>query len=260
MNPTLEVLLTPAEWRALSADDLMGTTCVVVDVLRATSAFVTALAHGAEAVVPVASIAEALEWRAKRPDALLAGEREGTRIGAALTGGVEFDLGNSPREFTPERVAGRLIVSTTTNGTGALRACARAARVFIGSWLNFSATVSALMSALNHAPAPKRICVVCAGTGEGAALEDTLLAGALGEALAGAVAGLELEDSAEIARAAFAGVRDSLPAAVCRARNARRLLARPELRDDVAFCLQRDRFPIVAVLDAAGRVRRPAER
>lgn len=258
MNAALEVLFRPGEWRALSPDTLAGATCVVVDVLRATSAFVAALAHGAEGIVPAATLAEALAWRAKRPDALLAGEREGWRIGAALTGGVEFDLGNSPREFTPERVAGRILVSTTTNGTGALRACSGAARVFLGSWLNFSATVSAVASALAGAAASGRVWIVCAGTGEGAALEDTLLAGALCEALAQAVAGLEFEDSAEIARAAYAGVRDDLPRAVCRARNARRLLARPELREDVAFCLQRDRFPVVAGLDAGGWVRRLA--
>ncbi|MCX8089816.1 MAG: 2-phosphosulfolactate phosphatase [Verrucomicrobiae bacterium] len=256
MNPTLEVLFSPAEWRALSAGDLTGTVCVVVDVLRASSAFVTALAHGAEAVVPVASIAEALEQRARRPDVLLAGEREGRRIGAALTGGVEFDLGNSPREFTSERVAGRLIVSTTTNGTGALRACAGASGVLVASWLNVSATVAELEGRFGGLAETARVLVVCAGTGEGAALEDTLLAGALAAALAVALPGLELLDSAEIARAAYAGAREDLVGTVRRARNARRLLAHPELRDDVAFCLQRDRFPIVAGLDAAGWVRR----
>ena len=50
----------------------------------------------------------------------------GVRILAAQTGGVDFDLGNSPREFTPDKVRGRTIASTTTNGTRALRACAQA--------------------------------------------------------------------------------------------------------------------------------------
>ncbi len=100
--------------------------------------------------------------------------------------------------------------------------------------------------------------MVCAGTGEGAALEDTLLAGAICEALAGAVAGLECLDSAEIARVAYAGAREDLLGAVSRARNARRLLARAELREDVSFCLQRDRFGVVAALDRDGRVCRLA--
>ena len=118
MTCEVEVLFTPAEFRVLPDCDLSGTTCVVFDVLRATSTIVTALAAGAAGVLPVEEISEALAWR-RRPDVLLAGERGGQRISAALTGGVEFDLGNSPREFTPERVAGKLIVSTTTNVTRA---------------------------------------------------------------------------------------------------------------------------------------------
>src|SRR5437870_5610701 len=66
--------------------------------------------------------------------------RNGLRIRADLTGSIDFDLGNSPREFTPERVQGRTIVMTTTNGTRALRACAGAQRILVGSFLNLRAT------------------------------------------------------------------------------------------------------------------------
>ena len=85
---TLEVLFTPAEFAALPQRDLRRTVCVVFDILRATSTMVTALANGAAAVLPVAEIAEALAARAHLPDALLAGERDGFRICADLTGGV----------------------------------------------------------------------------------------------------------------------------------------------------------------------------
>jgi phosphosulfolactate phosphohydrolase-like enzyme len=47
-----------------------------------------------------------------------------------------------------------------------------------------------------------------------------------------------------------------LAAAVRKATNARRLLAIPELCDDVAFCLQRDAFPLVARMEADGAIRR----
>src|SRR5215831_257960 len=107
---SVEVLFTPAEFETLRTRDLSNTTCVVFDVLRATSSMVTALANGAEAIMPVSEIAEALEIKRKDPDVLLAGERDGVRIEAALTGGVPFDLGNSPREFTKEKVAGKKIV------------------------------------------------------------------------------------------------------------------------------------------------------
>src|SRR5262245_18652880 len=101
----LEALFSPADFADLKRRDLGGTTCVVFDVFRATSVIVTALANGATAVVPVAEIPEALAVRQKEPQVLLAGERNGIRIPAGLSGGTEFDLGNSPREFTREKVS-----------------------------------------------------------------------------------------------------------------------------------------------------------
>src|SRR3954447_19181894 len=114
---SLEVLFTPADFAGLSKQDLGNTLCVVFDVLRATSTMVTALQNGASGILPVETIAEAVTAHASMPDALLAGERDGVRIDASLTGSVGFNLGNSPREFTPEAVKGRAIVMTTTNGT-----------------------------------------------------------------------------------------------------------------------------------------------
>src|SRR5882757_1875771 len=116
----IETILTPAELPALAHRDLSGTACVVFDILRATSTFVTALHHGAEGIIPVSEISEALTIRQKQPDVLLGGEREGIKIRAA---GIDFDFGNSPREYTKGKVGGKIIVSTTTNGTRAFRAC-----------------------------------------------------------------------------------------------------------------------------------------
>src|SRR5262245_5539783 len=104
MQPKLEVILSPAEFALLQQRDLSQAVCVVFDVLRATTSMITALANGAEAIIPVAEIAEALALRQKNPKLLLAGERDGVRIRAELTGSLDFDLGNSPREFTAEKV------------------------------------------------------------------------------------------------------------------------------------------------------------
>ena len=136
----LDAILSPAELPALAKRDLRDATCVVFDVLRATSTFVTALHHGAKAIVPVSEIAEALAIRRKQPDVLLGGERDGMKISADQTGGIDFDLGNSPREYTPETVRDKTIVSTTTNGTRALRACAGAKTVLAASFLNLTVT------------------------------------------------------------------------------------------------------------------------
>jgi 2-phosphosulfolactate phosphatase len=249
----IEVLFTPAEFRSLHNRDLSDTACVVFDVLRATSTIVTALAAGAAGVLPVGEISEALAWQRRRPDALLAGERGGQRIGAALTGGPEFDLGNSPREFTAARVGGKFIVATTTNGTRALRACAGAAEVVVGSFLNLGATARHL----GKEPRGK-ICIVCAGTGEEAALEDALAAGALCRQLESIGPATYLRDSSAIARGAFLQARHNLADAIGQSRNARQLMKLPEFHDDVAFCARLDAFPLVAKSDANEVVRRLA--
>jgi 2-phosphosulfolactate phosphatase len=247
----IEAILTPAELPALARRDLRGTACVVFDVLRATSTFVTALRNGANAVIPAAEISEALAIRKKQPEVLLGGERDGVKIRAAQTGGTDFDLGNSPREFTPEMVRDRTIVSTTTNGTRALRACVGAQTVLAGSFLNLGATAEFIKKLQ-----PARVLLVCAGTRENRADEDVLAAGALCEILARGDTRPTFSDSAEIARRMWVQAKSDLAAAVRNSENARRLLAIPELRDDVAFCLQRDIFPLIAGMEAHGAIRR----
>ena len=280
----IDCILSPAELPALGGRDLRGTVCVVFDVLRATSTFVTALHNGAKAVIPVAEIAEALALRQKQPGVLLGGERDGVKIRAGQTGGGDFDLGNSPREYMPEMVRGKTIVSTTTNGTRALRACAGAKTVLAASFLNLTATAQFIRQLQ-----PAQILLVCAGTRENMADEDVLAAGALCEildaplapsllgapasrrpvgslkpelagetpALPGTVPRFEgvRNDPAETALDAWRKAKSNLLEAVSAAENARRLLAIPELRDDVAFCLQQDVFDLVATLGRDGAIR-----
>lgn len=242
MTASLEVLFTPAEFQALSSRNLTQTVCVVFDVFRATSTIVTALANGATGIIPVAEIPEALEWRKRQPDVLLAGERDGLRIRANLTGGIDFNLGNSPREFTPARIQSRTIVLSTTNGSRALRACARARAVLAGSFLNLQATADHLIS--NKC---SNVLLVCSGTHNEASYEDVLGAGALAELLNfpnGTIA-----DSARIAMQIYQQNSRDLLRAAEHCRNGRRLLSMPELRDDVPWCLRRDVFPLVARME-----------
>ncbi|HMO66790.1 MAG TPA: 2-phosphosulfolactate phosphatase [Verrucomicrobiota bacterium] len=249
MKP-VEVLFTPADFAALAQRDLADATCVVFDVLRATTSIVTALAAGAASVRPVAGVSEALARRAADPGVLLAGERDGLRIGAALTGGVEFDLGNSPREFTAERVAGRRLVMTTTNGTRALRACAGAALTLAAAFPNLEATAEFLERA-----GPAELLLVGAGTGEAAAWEDALGAGALCDRLA-AGGSWAPGDGALIARRLWRWHRHRLAEALTLGRNGQRLLDHPRLAPDLAACAAVDTLACVARMDADGALRR----
>jgi phosphosulfolactate phosphohydrolase-like enzyme len=240
---TLEALFTPADFNAFQQRNLDDAVCVVFDIFRATSSMITALANGASVIIPVAEIPEALAIRRQDPDVLLAGERDGLRIRAVLTGGIDFDLGNSPREFIREKVAGKAIAITTTNGTRALRACAHAKMVLVGSFLNLRATADFILQIR-----PETLLFVCSGTFEEAAFEDVLGAGALGELLWGSYADAAVSDSALMARQLFQLAQTNLPQTAALSRNGRRLLDRPELKDDVAFCLQRDIFDFAAAM------------
>ena len=243
----LKTTFTPAEFEVLACTDLSQTTCVVFDILRATSSMITALANGAEQILPVATIEEALAAKAEHPEALLCGERDGLRITAAQTGGTEFDLGNSPREYTADVVAGKTLISTTTNGTRALRACANAEHTLVASFLNLAATADHLRAAV-----PENLVLVCSGTYEEAALEDTLAAGALADALWEKYD--ECDDATQTARLLF----NSAPVeeTILQAKNAQRLLSLPDLADDVSFCLQLDSQNFTTVMDRNGMILR----
>jgi len=245
----VEVLFTPAEFAALKERDLSETDCVVIDVLRATSSMATALGNGADGIIPVGEINEALDLRRQNNGILLAGERDGLRIESSLTGEVAFDLGNSPREFVREVVEGKTIAMTTTNGTRALRACAAGRSVVAAAFLNLSASCRYLLQSK-----PVSLIVVCGGTFEEAAYEDILCAGALVERMRWD-RNCNLSDSALAAERVYQSEKGDLLAGLARSRNGRRLLERPDLKEDVTFCAQCDRFDVVARLGSDGLVR-----
>jgi 2-phosphosulfolactate phosphatase len=162
MSRTINVHLLP---ELISPGQLDGAAAVVIDLLRASTTIATALAAGAQCVIPCLDVEEARRVAVSiGPSALLGGERGGLRIDG-------FDLGNSPAEYTRESVGGRTIVFTTTNGTRALAACAGAERVLVGALVNLSAVCRVL------AECP-RVELVCAGTRGEMTREDALAAGA----------------------------------------------------------------------------------
>ena len=227
----LDAALTPADISRLPERDLSRTTCVVFDVLRATSSMITALANGAAEIFPVKTIEEARALKMEMPGALLGGERHGERIEG-------FDLGNNPFEYIA--LAGKRIISTTTNGTIALRACERAGRVLVGALLNLGALRDELARSR-----PAEVLLVCAGTFETFALEDAIAAGLLAAEFPKA----ELSDAATATLATarrFATPLDGLLAA----RNGRALAARG-WRDQIEWCAQVSRFPAIGAMDGA---------
>lgn len=167
---------TFVRWQDVDPASLTGRTVVVIDVLRWSTVVVTALAHGAAWVEAYASASEAearaAELRAEPRDVLLGGER----AMRALPG---FDVGNSPAEYTPERVRGRAVITTTTNGTQAMATARLADEVLVAAFVNVGAVVQALRDDIAQRQPHRGLTLIAAGTAGVEAPEDTACAGAI---------------------------------------------------------------------------------
>ncbi len=230
----------------LGDQDLSGATAVVVDVIRATTSLIEALASGASGVYPTGSTEEAVKLLQSigRDDTLLCGERRGEKIEG-------YDLGNSPSEFRGDAVRGKRLIMNTTNGTRAFLAAEGADRVVAGAFTNLGAVTVAVSQA-------ERLVIICAGASGAFALEDALCAGHLVRRLrAAGTDPLELNDgatAAEVLAAAFPVNLDTLAQT-----RAARLLEGPGLAGDVADCARLDVHRVVPELvDRVLRVRHGA--
>ena len=168
MKPTLSVYALP---RYVEPEELAGGTVVVIDVLRASTTIAYALDAGAKQIIPCLEVADARAVAEQFPadEIILGGEREGLPIEG-------FQLGNSPEEYTPERVGGKTVIFTTTNGTRAMNHARQADEVLIAAFVNASAVVRRLFDR-------ERVHILCAGTDGKIGQDDVLMAGLLVERL-----------------------------------------------------------------------------
>ncbi|HWQ89763.1 MAG TPA: 2-phosphosulfolactate phosphatase [Desulfitobacteriaceae bacterium] len=210
---------------------------VIIDVLRATSTMVTALANGCKAIIPVLTPEEALEKRSLMPGALLGGERQAQ----CLEG---FDFGNSPFDYVPEKVGGRRVIMTTTNGTRAIMASKGAPYIFMASFLNSQSITWAAERKLRENPALEGLVILCAGTNDNFDLPDILCAGMLIEALGTDV---ELNDLGIAARMLYQLNKNSLVETVLQSNHGQRLISLG-YEDDVIYCSTSNILPIVPLL------------
>jgi 2-phosphosulfolactate phosphatase len=235
-----------------------SSVCVVIDVLRATTTLTTLVACGVAQVAVAADVTTARAIKAADREAILLGEIGGLRPS-------DFDLGNSPREISPQVVGGRRAVCHTSNGTAAIRAVATAPVVLLGCLRNSAAVAR---TALFHAHEGDRsILIICSGGAGGRdfALDDTLAAGQIVAALSeeAAIAGqsTELSDAAIASRMlrqsalaegeGIAGIDEPAHTRweqVLRRTSAGQHLARIGLGDDITFCAEIDRETTVPLV------------
>jgi 2-phosphosulfolactate phosphatase len=161
----LETCFSPALYEA---EGHTNSIVVIIDILRASSAICTAFANGAVSIIPVSEVAEARDYKSK--GYLVAAERDGFVLDFA-------DFGNSPFNFTKEKVSGKTIVYSTTNGTGIIKLASSAFMTVIGSFLNIGALTKWLIKQ------DKDVLLLCAGWKNRFNIEDTVCAGAIADIL-----------------------------------------------------------------------------
>lgn len=226
----LDVCLSPA---LISLFDVEDYIVVIIDIFRATSSICYGIENGAEAIIPVAEVEECESYREQGLDYLLAAERNGEVVSG-------FDFGNSPFSYTKEKVAGKTIVLTTTNGTQALHLSRKAKKIVIGSFLNLTSLSSWLKTQQEN------ILLVCAGWKNNFNLEDTLFAGAVVDQLKDH--GFKLDDAAIAADDLFQTGKSDISQYLKKTSHSERL-KKLGIEKDIEFCLQVDLTTAIPVLD-----------
>jgi 2-phosphosulfolactate phosphatase len=229
MKYNVEVCFSPALYDLYHNSE---SVVVVVDILRASSAICTAFMNGARCIIPVGSKEDAFIWKQKGH--LVAAERDGLVLDFA-------DFGNSPYNFTPERVLKNDIVYSTTNGTNAIHRASSAHAVAVGSYLNISAVSEWVKKQ------ERDVIILCAAWKDKFSLEDSLFAGALAAKLMQSGAFTTNCDSTNASLDLWETARTDVYKYILKAAQKTRL-AKNGLDDVIEFCHLQDQTNIVPVL------------
>lgn len=217
---------------------------IVIDVLRATSVITTALKNGAEKVIPVVTVEEALQLKKNlNQNALLGGERKAIKPEG-------FDMGNSPLEYVADKVCGKTVILTTSNGTKAIKSCQNAKDIIIGCFLNAKAVAREVVSRSQALGGDVDIVLLCAGTLGNFSLDDIVCAGAIIERIVKLHQDLEFSDLATVARLLYQSTSDKIYNLISIAKHYK-TLKELGFEKDVDYCLQQDILDIVPIYDKA---------
>ena len=223
---------------ALTQSDVSGRVVAVIDVLRASTSIAAALQNGARAIVPFETSEDAVT-RSKtleRAEVRLAGERKMLPIPG-------FDFGNSPREFTREAVEGKTVLMTTTNGTATITAAQGARDVIVASYVNFSAVMSMLRTALRGGT---DVAIICAGRDRQFALEDAGCAGRYASQTAKRLSNVEVNDAGQACMLIDKKFGENLQRLFEASAHGRALKA-AGFGDDLTVCAAVDSIPVIPI-------------
>lgn len=230
----IELYLTPMP---LAKADLCNKAVVVIDVLRSSTTVCAALRAGARGVIPTDGPGEAGDmWTKVGADmAVLAGERHGVKI-------ENFQLGNSPAEFTREAVGGKFVVMTTTNGTAVYTKTRNASPVICGGLVNASKAAERLSRDIDE------VAIVCTGNEGSFSIEDTVCGGLLIHTLATRYdKKLDLNDAASLALLLYRSNKSAVKRTIEQGEHGR-YLASIGFAGDVEMAAEVDSMPVLPVL------------
>lgn len=226
-----EVYFSPSEVDELS---MRGRNVVIIDVLRATTTICTALRNGAREIIPTPDVVNATKISSNLSSEarLLGGERQGKKIDG-------FDLGNSPAEYTPEKVTGKSIIFSTTNGAGAIYKCRYASTALIASFVNVSAIVQAV------AEIGGTWTILCSGRQGAFSVEDAACAGMIISQVE-ALTDVDIEDAGLTAVILYKNFKKSILGMLKKSMHGKYLIS-IGFEDDLALCAKVDSVPVVPV-------------
>ncbi len=231
----IEVCFTPY---LLPLYDIKNSIVVVIDIFRATTSICYGIENGAQAIIPVATVEECKNY--EDGVCLLAAERDGQVVEG-------FDFGNSPFAYAKDKVKGKTVVLTTTNGTHAIDESKKTAhQVVIGSFLNLDAICDYLKTQ------DKDVFLLCAGWKNKFNLEDTLFAGAVVHQLKDE--DYFLDDSSIAAQDLYLQAKDDLNAYTAKTSHSERL-KKLGIEEDIKFCLNVNITRAIPVLKGDGLVK-----
>ena len=221
----------------ISADDIKESKIknkivVVIDMFRATSVIVTALSNGCKEVIPYLTIEETLEHakKLKREDYILGGERRAVKI-------EDFDLSNSPLEYTEATIKNKTILMTTTNGTKTLTKSILAKRILIGAMINAKAVAEKLININDD------VIIVNAGTNGNFSMDDYICSGYIINEMLNRDKNLELTDIAKTANMIYEANKESL--SYIKEATHYSVMKSLNLDDDIEYCTKKSIIDIV---------------
>ncbi len=227
-------IISVSAFADLNKSMLIGKTAVMIDALRASATIITAISNGCDRIVPTSEANEAAAIKKiSEGNVLLCGEIDAQKVGG-------FDLGNSPLEYTPDIVADRVLIYSTSNGSIAVKGLADAETIIIATFINATAAAQRAFDL------QRDIVLVCAGTKGKFSTDDVVAMGCIIDRLIMLDETLETDDLGKVALKIYQDSRNDILGALSGSSDYE-YLKQLKLFDDLEYCTREDMFDVVPV-------------